>query len=42
MKAQYINGRLYLDGKRTQEADAWAKMRAEFIKIKFGAEHGKD
>ncbi len=36
MKAQYIDGKLYLDGKLTNEANAWAKMRAEFIKVTFG------
>lgn len=39
MIAEYIDGKLYLDGKRTQEADAWAKMRAEFIRVRFGADN---
>lgn len=36
MKAQYIDGKLYLEDKPTTEAVAWAKMRAEFIKVRFG------
>ncbi len=32
MKAEYINGQCYLNGKPTTESSAWAALKAEYIK----------